>query len=67
MIGILNMSEHKYDISNLINSTLDQKPTDFVSAFDNLLKDRLEVAVSNKKIELAQNMYNSESSETNEE
>ena len=45
------------DISDLINNTLDQKPDDFASTFNNILIDKLKTAVENKKIELAQTMF----------
>lgn len=49
---------NKYDISNLVVSAIEQKPLDFETAFDNLIIDRLHTAIENKKIEIAQQMYN---------
>jgi hypothetical protein len=57
---------NKYDISNLIVSAIEQKPLDFETAFDNLIVDRLHTAIENKKIEIAQQMYNYDS-ETEQE
>jgi hypothetical protein len=49
---------NKYDISDLVVSAIEQKPLDFESAFNDLIVDRLHTAIENKKIEIAQNMYN---------
>lgn len=48
----------KYDIENLIISATDQKPSDFEAIFQNLIVDKLQSAVENKKIEIASTMFN---------
>jgi hypothetical protein len=57
---------NKYDISNLVVSAIEQKPLDFEAAFNDLIVDRLHTAIENKKIEIAQQMYNYDS-ETEQE
>jgi hypothetical protein len=53
------MENNKYEIQDLINAAVEQKPTNFSDIFGNLLVDRLSDAVSNKKMELAKSMYGS--------
>jgi hypothetical protein len=55
--------ENKYDISDLITSATLQQPVEFQSAFDSLVLDRIKTAVENRKIEVAQSMYNNETPE----
>lgn len=49
--------ENKYSIDDLIVSSLQQKPLEFSNAFNSLMVDRLQSAIENKKIEIAQTMY----------
>lgn len=49
--------DNKYSLEDLITSSLEQKPIDFNDAFDSLIKDRIQIAVQNKKIEIAQRIY----------
>lgn len=55
--------ENEYDISDLITNATLQQPVEFQSAFDNLVLDRIRTAVENRKIEIAQAMYNNETPE----
>jgi hypothetical protein len=48
-----------YTITDLIKYSVEQKPVDFEQAFNNLISDKLQMAVDVKKIEIAQNMFNS--------
>lgn len=48
-----------YTITDLIKYSVEQKPVDFEQAFNNLISDKLQTAVDVKKIEIAQNMFNS--------
>lgn len=53
------MSEdNKYELNDLVVAALEQKPMDFEAAFDDLIVGRIRTAVENKKIEIAQQMYN---------
>ena len=47
----------KYELEDLITTSLEQKPVEFGMAFNDLLLDRLHAAVENKKIEYAKQMY----------
>jgi hypothetical protein len=60
-------SEYKYDLEDLINSAIMQKPSEFESAFNDLVTDRLRSAIENKKVEIAQTFYSREEDFTEEE
>jgi hypothetical protein len=53
----------KYTLNDLVKFSADQKPIDFRQAFDSLIVDKIQAAVDNKKLEIAQNMFNSASEE----
>jgi len=48
---------NKYDVSDLVVSALEQRPLDFENAFNDLIIDRLQAAIQDKKIAIAQQMY----------
>jgi hypothetical protein len=48
---------NKYDVSDLVVSALEQRPLDFETAFNDLIIDRLQTAIQDKKIAIAQQMY----------
>lgn len=48
---------NKYDLEDLVVSALEQKPTDFEAAFNDLIIDRISSAIEDKKIAIAQQMY----------
>lgn len=50
--------DNKYDLSDLVVSAIEQKPLDFETAFNDIMVDRIRTAVENKKVEIAQQMYN---------
>lgn len=52
--------DNKYDLSDLVVSAIEQKPLDFETAFNDIIVDRIRNAVENKKVEIAQQMYNYE-------
>lgn len=52
--------DNKYDLSDLVVSAIEQKPLDFETAFNDIIVDRIRSAVENKKVEIAQQMYNYE-------
>lgn len=55
------MSEdNKYEIKDLISAAVLQKPLEFETAFADIVTDRIRTAVENKKIEVAQQLYNYE-------
>ena len=49
--------DNKYTLNDLITTGAEQKPLEFNQAFDQLMVDRLQSAIENKKIELAQSMF----------
>ena len=51
------MENDKYQIQDLINAAAQQKPIDFEQAFDDLIIDRLQSPIQDKKIQIAQQMY----------
>jgi hypothetical protein len=65
--------DNKYDLTDLVVSAIEQKPLDFETAFNDLIVDRIRSAVEDKKIQIAQQMYNydpeleDEDNETEEE
>jgi len=50
-------NDNKYSLNDLITMSAEQKPLDFNQAFDQLMVDKLQAAVENKKIEIAQSMF----------
>jgi len=59
--------DNKYNLEDLITSSLNQRPIDFNDAFGNLMRDRIQIAVQNKKIDIAQKIYSNDNSEINTE
>jgi len=51
-------NETTHSIQDLVKFSYEQKPIDFEAAFNSILTDRIAVAVDNKKIEVAQSMFN---------
>ena len=51
------MENDKYQIQDLINAAAQQKPIDFEQAFDDLIIDRLQSSIQDKKIQIAQQLY----------
>ena len=61
------MLEDKYDIEDLISHSVEQRPIDFEQAFDNLIVNRLQDAINDKKIAIAKQMYGYQDQENNSE
>lgn len=51
------MEDNKYTMNDLVRFSAEQKPLDFRQAFDELISDKLQAAVDNKKLEIAQSMF----------
>jgi hypothetical protein len=51
--------DNKYNLNDLVMFSAQQKPVDFSQTFDQLMVQKLQAAVENKKIEIAQSMFNS--------
>lgn len=54
------MTDNKYDLEDLVIAASEQKPIEFEAAFDELVLDRIRTAVEDKKVQIAQQMYNYE-------
>lgn len=54
------MEDNKYEIEDLITSAFQQKPVEFETAFNDIIIDRIRSAVEEKKVAIAQQMYNYE-------
>jgi hypothetical protein len=50
---------NKYNLEDLVAASTNQQPLDFEHVFDELMVSRLQAAVQNKKIQIAQSMYSS--------
>lgn len=59
------MSE--FTISDMIDSAARGSPSDFQTAFKDLVLDRISAAIDQKKIEVAQNYFSPEEGEETEE
>ncbi len=46
-------------VSDLLLHTAEQRPSEFGSTFDTLIKDRLVSAIHDKKMEIAKTIFNS--------
>lgn len=51
--------DNKYTVNDLVMFSAEQKPLDFRQAFDDLIVSKLQAAIDNKKLEIAQTMFNS--------
>jgi hypothetical protein len=47
-------------VNDLISLSYDQKPIEFQQAFNSLISGRIAQAVSDRKVEVAQNMFKAE-------
>jgi len=50
--------ENEISVQDLISLSYEQKPLEFQNAFDSLLANRIAIAVDNRKMEIAQSMFN---------
>lgn len=53
-------TEDKYGLYDLINFSVEHKPIEFEDAFNDVIWDRLDKAVNDMKIEIAQSLFNSQ-------
>ena len=52
------MEDNKYNISDLVISAIEKKAVEFEDTFNNIIIDRISDAVENRKMEIAQTMFN---------
>jgi len=57
------MTDIEYRVSDLINFSSEQKPIDFEQAFSDIITDKIQNALNDKKLEVAQSMFGSEEPE----
>lgn len=55
------------DINDLLNFAVLQKPNEFNNTFNDIILNKISDAIQNKKIEVAQSMFNEPNSTDNEE
>lgn len=61
------MTEIEYKLSDLINFSSSQKPLDFESVFTSILQDKIQAAVDERKLEVAQTMFRPSLNDSEEE
>lgn len=62
------MSEYnKYDMSDLVTNAIEQQPIEFIQSFNALLVDRINDAIADRKIEIAQRMFSKPIADDNSE
>ena len=61
------LEDDKYDVTDLIIHAAEQRPSEFESTFDSLIKDKLMSAVENRKQEIAQAMFSTPVADESEE
>ena len=54
----VDVQTDKYSVTDLINHSVNKQPVEFEQVFNSLIADRLAAAVENKKVEVAQSMFN---------
>ena len=57
------MSDNKYSVEDLVAAATQETPVEFENIFNDLIVDRLQNAVENRKTEMAQTMFNPDSQE----
>ena len=59
--------DNEYNITDLISLSFYQKPVDFQNAFNSIMSDKLSAAIDDKKLEVAQTMFNYDDDEIDDE
>jgi len=59
--------DNEYNITDLISLSFDQKPVDFQNAFNSIMSDKISAAIDDKKLEVAQTMFNYDDEEIDDE
>jgi hypothetical protein len=63
---MMTMAEIQHTLADLIRFSSEQKPLEFGNAFGALIAPKIDTAINAKKIEVAQSMFNGNSSESDE-
>jgi hypothetical protein len=64
---MMTMAEIQHTLADLIKFSSDQKPIEFVDAFNDIITSRVDTAINTKKIEVAQRMFNPSFDSDNED
>lgn len=59
--------KYEDELQNLVINALEQKPLDFENTFNDLILDKIQNAVQERKIAIAKQMYNYDDLDTEEE
>lgn len=51
------IENNKYGLEDLVSATIEQRPSDFQNVFNSLVTDRIQDAIQDRKVEIAQSMY----------
>ena len=62
----MTMAEIQHTLADMIKFSSDQKPLEFGNAFSSLIAPKIDAAINAKKIEVAQNMFNDNDSESDD-
>lgn len=57
------MSDKEFTIDDMVSAARSDSPSDFQSAFNNVILDKIADAIEAKKVELAKNYFNYEDAE----
>ncbi len=60
------MSDVQFTIADMVRSARGENPSDFQSAFDAVILDKIAAAVETKKADIAQNYFNADETEEEE-
>jgi hypothetical protein len=52
------MEDDKYNVPDLVINAIEKKPVEFETTFNNIIVDRISSAIEDRKMELAQTMFN---------
>jgi hypothetical protein len=63
---MMTMAEIQHTLADLVRFSSDQKPLEFGNAFSSLIAPKIDAAINARKIEVAQSMFNSDDSESDE-
>ena len=61
------MSDVQFTIADMVRSARGENPSEFQTAFDAIILDKIAAAVETKKADIAQNYFNADETEEEEE
>jgi hypothetical protein len=60
---MMTMAEIEYTLADLIRFSSDQKPIEFGNAFQSIMQDKVSQAINDRKLSIAQSLYNNQQEE----